>query len=43
MNIGLLQGNNYSALVRKTIGEEKTTNVTQLSEAEKLENFKREI
>ena len=43
MNIGLLQGNNYSALVRKTIGEEKTTNVAQLSEAEKLENFKREI
>ena len=43
MNIGLLQGNNYSALVRKTVGEEKTTNVAQLSEAEKLENFKREI
>ena len=43
MNIGLLQGNNYSVLIKQTIGKEKTTDVAQLSEAEKLENFKREI
>lgn len=43
MNIGLVQGNNYSALIKKAIGEEKVTNIEELSEAEKLENFKKEI
>ncbi len=43
MNIGLVQGNNYSALIKKAIGEEKVTNIEELSETEKLENFKKEI
>ena len=43
MNIGLVQGNNYSALIKKAIGEEKVTNIEELSEIEKLENFKKEI
>ena len=43
MNIGLVQGNNYSALIKKVIGEEKVTNIEELSEIEKLENFKKEI
>ena len=43
MNIGLVQGNNYSALIRKTVGEEKIENIEELSEIEKLENFKKEI
>ena len=43
MNIGLLQGNDYSVLIKQMIEEEKTTDVAQLSEVEKLENFKREI
>ena len=43
MNIGLIQGNNYSALIRKTVGEEKIANIEELSEIEKLENFKKEI
>ena len=42
MNIGLVQGNNYSALIRKTVGEEKIENIEELSEIEKLENFKKE-
>ena len=41
MNIGLLQGSNYSALIRKTVGEEKIANIEELSEIEKLENFKK--
>ena len=43
MNIGLVQGSNYSALIRKTAGEEKIANIEELSEIEKLENFKKEI
>ena len=43
MNIGLLQGYNYSALIKKAVGEEKVTNTEEISEAEKLENFKKEI
>ena len=43
MNIGLVQGSNYSALIRKTVGEEKIANIEELSEIEKLENFKKEI
>lgn len=43
MNIGLIQGSNYSALIRKTVGEEKIANIEELSETEKLENFKKEI
>ena len=43
MNIGLVQGSNYSALIRKTVGEEKIANIKALSEIEKLENFKKEI
>ena len=43
MNVGLVQGNNYSALIKKAVGEEKVTNIEELSEAEKLDNFKREI
>lgn len=43
MNIGLVQGSNYSALIRKTAGEEKIANIEKLSEIEKLENFKKEI
>ena len=43
MNIGLVQGNNYSALIKNAIGEEKVTNIEELSEIEKLENFKKEI
>ena len=43
MNIGLVQGSNYSALIRKTAGEKKIANIEELSEIEKLENFKKEI
>ena len=43
MNIGLVQGSNYSALIRKTAGEKKIANIEELSEFEKLENFKKEI
>lgn len=43
MNIGLVQGNNYSALIRKTVSVEKIVNIEELSETEKLENFKKEI
>lgn len=43
MNISLVQGSNYSALIRKTVGEEKIANIEELSEIEKLENFKKEI
>ncbi|MBE5853428.1 MAG: hypothetical protein E7299_10860 [Lachnospiraceae bacterium] len=42
MNIGLVQGSNYSALIKKD-GEEKIANIEELSEIEKLENFKKEI
>ena len=28
---------------KKTVGEEKVTNIEELSESEKLENFKKEI
>lgn len=41
MNIGLVQGNNYSALIRKTVGEEKIENIEELSEIEKLEISKK--
>ena len=43
MNIGLVQGNNYSALIKKAVGEENTSKIDELSEAEKLENFKKQI
>ena len=43
MNIGLVQGSNYSALIKKAVGGEKVTNIDELSESEKLENFKKEI
>ena len=43
MNIGLVQGSNYSALITKTVGEEKIANIEELSEIEKLENFKKEV
>lgn len=43
MNIGLVQANNYSSLIKKGVGAEKVTNIEQLSESEKLENFKKEI
>ena len=43
MNIGLVQANNYSSLIKKGGGGEKVTNIEELSESEKLENFKKEI
>lgn len=43
MNIGLVQANNYSSLIIKGVGREKVTNIEELSETEKLENFKKEI
>ena len=43
MNIGLVQGSNYSALIQKAVGKEKVINTEELSETEKLENFKKEI
>lgn len=43
MNIGLVQGNNYSMFISKSVGVETTANTAELSDAEKLENFKKEI
>lgn len=43
MNIGSVQGNNYSVLISKSVGVETTSSTAELSHAEKLENFKKEI
>ena len=43
MNIGAVQGNNYSVFISKSIGVETTSSTAELSHAEKLENFKKEI
>ena len=43
MNIGAVLGNNYSVLISKSLGVETTSSTAELSDAEKLENFKKEI
>lgn len=43
MNIDKMQSNAYSMLVTKVAGKEKISNISELSEVEKLENFKKEI